>query len=473
MTLLVIDIGSSSVRALLFDDEARVIPASAVSRKHQFQTDNDGASTADPLYLRREIEACIDEVLKHPAAPAISRVGMAVFVGNLLGVDANGQPLTPIYTYADTQSQADVAALADQIDLSATHQRTGCRNHTAYHPGRLRWLKRTQPEVYQNVVQWTDFATYLYRCWFGEAACSYSVASWSGLLNRAALTWDAEWLSLLDLTPEHFPPLADYDDAQTGLLPEYAQRWSVLRNIPFNLAVGDGAAANVGSGAVRAGQIALTVGTTAALRMISTDLMPVPAGLWSYRVDRDHHLTGGATSEGGSIFGWVRETFKLPEDFEAQLQQRKADEHELTFLPLLAGERAPGWTSHATGTIHGLRLSSTPLDVLQAGLEGVANRLALILEMLTAEQQPVYAGGGAMNASPAWAQMMCNALNRPLYLLAESEITARGVALLMLKALDAYPPQVEAMLTPQAEAVERLQAARQRQIRLYEQLYKS
>jgi len=99
-------------------------------------------------------------------------------------------------------------------------------------------------------------------------------------------------------------------------------------------------------------------------------------------VDARRHLIGGATNEGGSTIAWVRETFQVPEDAEAQLVTRPADSHGLTFLPFLTGERSPGYRAEASGTLHGLRAATTPLDVLQAAMEGVALRLAAIAENL-------------------------------------------------------------------------------------------
>ncbi|NDJ63040.1 MAG: gluconokinase [Chloroflexi bacterium] len=478
MTTLVLDIGSSSVRALLIDEAAQPVPDALASRPHSFKRAPAGASTYDPETLLSEIEDCVDEVLAHPRAADIVAVGIDTFVGNLIGVDRRGHPATLLYTYADTRSHEDVAALAERIDESAMHQQTGCPHHTAYHPGRLRWLRRTQPEQFANVWQWVDLGALLMLRWFGDAVMSYSTAAWSGLLNRETLDWDADWLHILELDKAVLPPLADYKDARSGLRKPYAQRWPQLQNVPFFLAVGDGAAANIGSGCADPSRVALTVGTTAALRMVTGEPLPtIPDGLWSYRVDARRHLIGGATSEGGNIFSWARETLLMDGigDLEAELARRGPDTHGLTFLPLLGGERSPGWKTDATGAIVGLRLSTTPMDILYAALEGVALRLSLISEQLeaTAHTHPiVVASGGALRASPAWAQMITNAINCPLYIARQHEITARGTAILAMAAqsqcqLTDYPPPLGHRLDPQPERVEQMRAARERQMRLY------
>jgi len=481
MTFLTIDIGSSSVRAILFDEHQNVIENSIVSRKYNFDVTADGGSTVDANFLRGLVEACIDEALTHPSAPTIRAVGMDTFVGNLMGVDRDGKPVTPIYTYADSRSSEDVALLSNAVEADSNLQRTGCPLHTAYHPARLHWLRRTQPDMFAAVKRWTDFGSFLYAAWFGQSACSYSVTSWSGLLNRQSLTWDTEWLTRLGLDPTQFPPLADFTATQTGLTAAYAQRWSLLRDTPFFLAVGDGAVANVGTGAASANTLAVTLGTTAAVRILcpSPDVVPpVPKGLWSYRLDRNHHLTGGATSEGGNTFQWLQTMFPSL-DFEREqtaIMQRPADSHGLTCLPLFNGERSPGWKSTAAATIHGLRLSTTPTDVFQAALEGVAMRIALIAEQLPSVPETIYVGGGAAMSSHVWVQMICNVLDRPVHLVQVPETTAQGVALILAFALDqtplgTYTPITAFTFSPQPENVSRMNAARERQQDLYHRLY--
>ncbi|MBE0690612.1 MAG: carbohydrate kinase, partial [Anaerolineae bacterium] len=294
--------------------------------------------------------------------------------------------------------------------------------------------------------------------------------------------WDSVWFDILGLDAAHFPRLSDYDDMQVGLVPAYATRWPALQAVPFCLAVGDGAAANVGSGAVDADHMALTVGTTAALRVIlDAELPPVPPGLWDYRLNATHHVIGGATFEGGNIFHWARSVLLLTENHEAlstELARRRPDSHGLVFLPLLAGERSPGWAGDATGSIVGLRLSTSALDILQAAYEGVALRLALTADQLaplTTDEMSVMAGGGALSASPVWVQTIANALNRTIHLVAETEITARGTAILALRALGRcslsdYPPAIERIIHPVPEHVTILRQALERQVDLYQKV---
>lgn len=479
MIILSIDVGSSSVRAALFDEDACLIADSVSSQSYQFDTDSSGAVTIAAERLRRMVEQCIDNTLLHPRASELAGVAMATFVGNLLGLDASWQPVTPVFTYADTRAAPDAEALKNTLSPFDIHQRTGCPLHSAYLPARFAWLSR---QAKTAATQWVDFATWLYMTWFGRLVpCSYSIATWSGLCNRFTLEWDQECLAMSGVADAMLPMLADYNTTQTGLSVAYAQRWPALKDVPFFLAVGDGAAANLGSGCTSPQHIALTLGTTAALRMVTEQtLTPLPAGLWNYKVTRDLNLIGGATTEGGSIFQWARSTLSLEasEALDAALSARPADIHGLTVLPLLAGERSPGWRADATGNIVGLRLSTTPLDILQALLESVALRLAIIFDQLlpfASTDAAIMAAGGAVQASPAWAQIITNALNRPVHLITEPEMTLRGVTLLALNALAKAPlfkpARTTQCLLPQVEAVQRLREAGARQQALYRLMF--
>jgi gluconokinase len=481
MTLLIIDIGSSSVRTLLFNDDATLIENATVSQLHDFETDNDGSAVANARHLQNLVETCVDGILNHPSAKDIRAVGMATFVGNWVGLDEQSQPITPVMTYADTHSRDEIAVLRDKLggDTNAYHQATGCMLHTAYLPAQYHHFQRTQSDIAEQIHTLTDFGGYLYRQWFGrDIPISTTVAGWTGLLDTSHLDWHEGYIRQFgcDALLNCLPPLANYDALQTGLSDTYANRWQVLQDVPFFLALGDGAVANVGSGAVDPQHMALTIGTTSALRIVK-DIEQVPDGLWRYLVCDGMPLVGGATSEGGNVYQWVVEELGLDADtLEKTLVNRVADSHGLTVLPLLAGERSPGWHSDASGTIHGIRRNTSKLDILQAQLEAVAIRLSLIADLLKDDDITIMAGGGALQSSPAWMQMIADAFDAPIHCLAEPELTARGVALMLLHsldglALDAFPPKIQMVMQPNPEHVAHFQSARERQVELYQRLY--
>ena len=207
---------------------------------------------------------------------------------------------------------------------------------------------------------------YLETCLFGQGATSFSAASWSGLLHREHLDWDPQLVAALPVTAAQLPELVDQSTPRRGLRREFALRWPALRDAPWFPMIGDGAAANIGSGCASPGRVALTVGTTTALRAVVTDpAIPLPDGLWCYRVDSRRLLPGGALTEGGGVFAWLRQALRLgdPIELEAALAGGEPDAHGLTVLPFFAGERSPGWAGDARASIHGLSFATRPEDI--------------------------------------------------------------------------------------------------------------
>ncbi|MBX6343263.1 MAG: carbohydrate kinase, partial [Thermomicrobiaceae bacterium] len=199
---------------------------------------------------------------------------------------------------------------------------------------------------------------------------------------------------------------------------------------------------NLGSGAIGPDLLGLTLGTTSALRLLwQAPALAPPPGLWLYRLDGERVVLGGALSEGGNLYAWARAALNLPADetrLQAGLAALPPDGHGLTWLPFLAGERSPGWALDARGVVDGLTLDTTPLEILRAGLEAVACRLALVAEMV--EQavpgaRTVVASGAALRRNPVWLAIVTDALGRPVLAPDEPEAALRGAGLMALAGL--------------------------------------
>jgi gluconokinase len=446
--VLALDIGTSSTRAMLFDAQGRAVLTEAganmeTRQPNAIETRLDGAFETDPDVMLEKVWLCIDEVLKQagPLASAIRAVCCDTFVSNVMGIDEHGQAITSLVLYGDTRAAPQAADLRSRLDEEYFHQRTGTRFHSSYLPARFLWWQRTCSEEFARVRRWISIGEYLLLKLFGEEAVSYSVASWTGLLNRTSLDWDDELLQHLPVGRDQLPGLVDADHAWHGLQKQFAARWPALANAAWFPAIGDGAAANLGSGCATPARVAISMGTSSAVRTVITDAgLHLPPGLWCYRVDRRRLLLGGAMTEGGSVFAWLRKTLNLEgiDDLEKALAQMPAGASGLTFLPLISGERSPGWQSDARGVVAGLSIATTPLDLLRAGLEGVACRIAQVYELLRPAlpaEPEIIASGGAIQGSPAWQQILADALNRPVRLSQVPETSTRGAVLLALEAL--------------------------------------
>lgn len=508
-SILSLDIGTSSARAMQFDATGHSLSGREARRAYEMETTPDGGVQMDPDALVDGVGACLEQMLKSGAdAGRIEGVGVSTFWHSLMGIGDRGRPTTPLYSWADTRSGACSDALRHLLDANRVHERTGCVLHSSYWPAKITWLRTADPRAFQATRHWVSFAEYLYLQLFGKLCCSLSMASGTGLFLQSDCVWDPEMLAALDLDEAALPPLVDRDSALQGLRPEFAKRWPALSKVPWFPAVGDGACSNVGSGCLARDRAALMVGTSGAMRVVDADPVagdgrhagseaqrnpaappspdsphpPSPAdGLWSYRIDRRQRIVGGALSNGGNLFAWMRETLRLGDEtaVEQALGRGEPGAHRLLVLPFFAGERSLGWHAHARAAVLGMTLNTQPLDILTAGLEAVACRFALLADALNlsvpGEKQFIASGGGLLN-SPAWTQMVADALGQPLVASAEPEASSRGAALLAAEALrlipdlDAAPAALGATHQPDAKRHVGYQALAQRMGRYYDLL---
>jgi gluconokinase len=368
--------------------------------------------------------------------------------------------VTPAYPWNDSRSAAAAERLRTELDEPGVHARTGAVLHPSYAPAKLRWLRDVQPALFARVRHWMSLPEYVQLRLSGERRVSVSMASATGLFDQHRCAWDAELLAATGVDAEQLSPVVELDDPAPPLRPAFATRWPGLAGARWLPAAGDGACANVGSGCVTAGRVAVSLGTSGAVRVLwPADGVVIPPGLWCYRLDRAHVVMGGAVSNGGNVYAWLSRTLLLPTaaELEAALAAREPDAHGLTVLPFLAGERSPSWPPAARGTITGLTLDTAPVDIVQASLEAVVYRLVL-LRRLVAAQLPaahtVVASGAPLQLSPFWGQTLADALGEPVLLAGEEESSARGAAILALRtagliaALDAVPAPVATQIVP-------------------------
>jgi gluconokinase len=329
------------------------------------------------------------------------------------------------------------------------HRRTGCPFHPAYWPAKLRWLAEEDPAAFAAAERFVSFGDYLFERLTGARWTSLSNASGSGLLNLRSGTWDAALLEAVGLTRDRLPHISDepVDDIYPPL--------------------GDGACSNAGVGCVTRDRAALMVGTSGALRTLFATADPSPRpGLFMYRLDAGHVVEGGSLSDGGNLWAWLTRTLK---EVDANgIAEAEPAAHGLSFLPLLGGERAPGWNARARGAVAGLTFDTTPRDIVQAALEGVAFRFAAILELMP-ETREIVATGRALLENEDWLQILADVLGLPVTASGVAEGSARGAAVVALERLgeNPDPAPLGSIYAPRVTRTEAYRCAKERQAALY------
>jgi gluconokinase len=422
VTVLALDVGSSSVRAQRFDEGGG--PDGELMREH-YETD-------DPVGVASAVRGVLDG--KEPDATSC-------FAHSLVALDADWNALTPILGWRDTRSAGAAERLARRLDAETVHARTGAFLHPSFWPAKLAWLAETEPDTFRRAAWFVSFADYLR----GAPETSLSMASSSGLLDLTTQDWDEELLATVGVGRERLPGIAD---------------------VPVWV---DAACSNAGAGCTTRERAALMVGTSGALRVLYESERPEPKpGLFLYLAGERRVVEGGAISDGGNLYDWLEQTLS---DSSGSLAARDPRDHGLVFLPFLGGERSTGWNPRARGTIHGLTFATTPLDIRQAAYEGVAFRFAAIADLLPDVREVVATGGGLLHDRD-WIQIMADALARPVTVSAVPEASLRGAAVFALERLGhaAAEAPVAEIVEPRSEHADAYRAARVEQQRLYDAL---
>jgi len=486
--VLGLDIGTSGVRAAMFDEHGSEISGARVQNRRDLST-GSGFAEMDPEASFELVVQTIDDLLSlpHTVGTRIELISISCFWHSLVGVDSAGNATTPILGWADTRSVDSTKQLRAHLNEREIHNRTGCRFHSSYWPAKLLWLRNERSQLFQNTRCWLGFGEYLSLRLFGNHANSVSMASATGLFNQHTQKWDEELIQELDISPATLPELSFANRSSYRLVETFAVRWPQLSEAYLCPAIGDGAANNIGAGCVGRKTAALMIGTSGALRLAYKDDAPnqLSDALWCYRADRTRVVVGGALSDGGGLYGWLTNALEFAgasdESLENSLAQMEPDAHGLTVLPFWAGERSTGWNPDARGAILGLSMQTEPIEIVRAAMESVAYRFALILNELdkVAPVTSLIASGNALRASPVWVQILADVLNRPITISGLSEASMRGAALLALEAagkiesIEEFSVPVEAVFEPDGSRHSRYQEGLTRQQKFYDALFTS
>jgi gluconokinase len=435
--ILVLDIGTSSVRAAVYDARGERMPDSFVKNERQIELTEEGGAEIDAEKAFAQVVEAIDDVIKQApeAAASVEYVAASCFWHSLVGVDKDGVAITPVLTWADTRAREKVAVLREKFDEQTVHNRTGARFHPSFWTAKLLWYGNERKTIFACVDRWLSFSDYLALRLSGTPITSVSMASGTGIFNTRTCEWDTELIEYLAVGEENLPDIAK-DDSETF----QTDHWPELKNAKWFPAIADGAANNIGAGCVTKDKAALMIGTSGAMRAAYAGDPPaeIPAGLWCYRIDRKRVIIGGALSDGGGLYAWLKHTLAITEiddEIEGEISLRKPDSHGLTFLPFLQGERSTGYHEYATGGVLGLTQNTAAVEIVHAALESVAYRFAEIFEQLqqVCPIEEITASGGALRESPVWTQIICDVFGHDLDLPETREASSQGAVLWALE----------------------------------------
>jgi xylulokinase len=435
-SLLGIDLGTSSVKAVVTDDTGAVL-AQAIAY-YPVQNPRPGWAEADPQeWFTATIAAVRQAVQGSRTTPAA--VGLSGQMHGVVATGRDGQPVRPAMLWADSRAVPQLATYRAFPDA------TRARLANPLSPGMagpmLAWLAAEEQDTYARTRWALQPKDWLRLQLTGETAAEPSDASATLLYDLVADTWDKDVVDGLGLEPEMLPTLLPRSSSRAGNLTRHSADELLLPDgIPVVAGAADTAAAALGSGLTTPGTAQLTIGTGA---QIVTPLAALPADLpvtpttHVYRAATDHGwYRMGAVLSAGLTLGWVREILgaSWPELF-ATAAQAPADDDPY-FLPHLNGERTPYLDPDLRGAWTGLSPRHDRQRLLRAALEGVAHAIGDAVDEVIATHPDIHelqlAGGGSTD--PAWQQLLADVIGHPLRAVDVPAASGRGAAMLAARA---------------------------------------
>jgi len=442
-----IDIGTSSVRAVIFDKTG------VVCGMHQIEytliSEVPGMAELGPELVFNSLMDCVRISISDLSLSKtdIKGIGISTQMHSILAIDKEGKPLTNLLTWADNRPFDQAKALETKFDVFDLYKRTGCRTqHPMYPLAKLLWLRDTKPEIFNGADKFLSIKSYVLFKLYGTFIVDFTDAGASGCFNVTDLAWDEFMINEVVGTNVHkFATAVPCDHIEKGMKSEYANSLGLDSDVPMVIGSGDGIMANLGCGVFDDTKMSCTIGTSGALRIsVPKPLLDPNAKTWCYPFTKDTWVAGGAINNGGIVLKWLREEFhheytadlanygvtKLYQLFDAYAKELPAGSEGLIMLPYLTGERSPGWRADAKAVISGITLRHGRKHFAKAAMESVMYQMNSVFETISAIDNNVkqIIGNGGYASSDIWLQIQADVFNREIAVSNVGEASAFGAA---------------------------------------------
>lgn len=440
--VLSLDVGSTASRGSLHDATGTPVRGYRNKIRHTFTAEADGTSTIDPDQVVEELGRLLDDVIgiRRELNGRVGGVAIDTFAASLVGVDAHHQATTPCYTYADSRSREQLAAIRREVDEDEIQQLTGTRLHTSYLTPRFRWLRETDPELFARTARWFSLGEYFHLRLLGKARIGTSSAAWTGLLDRRTGDWSDRMLELAQVDREALSLIARPNQPIREVPQAVGERWPALRHAKWFAPVADGLSANVGSGGRDETTLVTSMATSGAMRVLLHEMPErIPSGLWCYRIDDRRCLLGGAINDASRAVSWAAQAFALPEGTElSEIAERAVSADTPVVLPFFTGERSTGWVGDARAVLLDVTAATPPEAMVRGVMEGVVAAYGRVAEQLSQASggvQRLVTAGNMTQGVPGLQQQLADLLDQDAVQATFKRSTLRGTAMLASEVL--------------------------------------
>ena len=442
MYFIGVDLGTSACKLLLMDESGEI--ARVVSKAYGVEYPRPGWSQQDPADWWRAVREGVPELLTGLDASQVAGIGCGGQMHGLVALDEKDEVIRPAILWNDGRTVEQVRYLNETVGTDRLLELTGNIAYAGFTAPKVLWMREEEPELFARIAHVMLPKDYLNHLLTGAYATDVSDASGTLLFDVARRAWSEDMLALCGLTAAQMPQVHESYEAIGTLLPEVAAELGLPAGVVVAAGAGDNAAAAVGTGAVGAGTMNISLGTSGTAFIPTTDFAAgVGDRIHSFcHADGAWHLMGCILSAASCNAWWVNDVLGA-DDMAAEQAEIDVDSAERSlpyFLPYLMGERTPLNDVSARGAFVGMSMSTTRSDLTRAVLEGVAfavrDSVEIARSLGVSLASSTVCGGGARSA--AWLQMLADVLGIELVLPATEQGPGFGGAMLAAVAAGAF-----------------------------------
>lgn len=453
MTLLLgLDLGTSSVKAVLFDAATNQTLAVA-GQEYPLHKPAPDRAEQNPEEWQQATVAVVRRVIEQAGRKDVAGISFSGQMHGTVLLDRAGRPLHPAIIWADQRSAAACTTLTATLGAERYAAITGTLPAVGFQGATLLWLAHHEPDLLAQTHQVILPKDYVRLRLTGSIATEVSDAASTGVFDIIRQTWATEILAAVGLPERIFPPVLASTALAGQLTPQAAADLGLAAGIPVIAGCADQPAQAIGNGLIRPGKASVTTGSGGQVFVPVQSVLRTDPRLhvFNHAVPHMWYVLGAILSAGLSL-RWLRHVTGLTEaadaypilSAEAAAIPPGAD--GLIFLPYLSGERTPHMDPLARGAFVGLSSYHSRGHLARAVMEGVSFALRQALEIslsLGGQVETIIAAGGGAD-SAVWRQIQADVLGLPLRQSLLSEQAGIGAALLAGVGAGIYPNLAEA-----------------------------
>lgn len=454
--LLGIDVGTTSTRAILINENCKLI-ASSICDYNLITPKPGWAEQIPDDWWNASIKTIKDVIEKSNVSPEnIVCVGLSGQMHGSVFLDNNGNVIRPAILWCDQRTHRQCETIYKIFGYDGFIKLSYNRALPGFTAPKILWLKENELENYKKVSKILLPKDYIRYKLSNTYATEVSDASGTILMDIPSRNWSNEILNGLRIKRSLLPEVFESVVISAKVSKEASNLTGLIEGTPIAGGGSDNAAGAVGSGIIRSGLISDSIGTSGVVFAHMDKPLYDPQGRvhsFCHAVPGKWHLTGVTLSAAGSLrwyfdeFGPSREIIKNFPDIKGydlldkQAERVPAGSDGLIFLPYLSGERTPYADPDARGVFFGISYLHGPDHFVRSIMEGVAfsqlDCLTLMRDLNINSDKIILYGGGAKSST--WRQIIADILNSKVVTLNVEEGSAFGAAIIAGAGCGIYP----------------------------------